>query len=187
MSDALTPATAPASASATASLGPAPAPRGPAGVLALLYPYLADDADPRRVPEADRAAALALAVHFRPSCLPPAVQDIAQAHYAAHLLAARALLAAGGGTTTTVTGATTGGAVKRWSEGTVTVEYTEPTAEKVSTGTAAAGSVASGSPFAAWKALADMCRVPGDALTGGVVPGRSAAAARGYALLTGWP
>lgn len=165
---------------------PAPLPpRSPADVLALLYPYLADAADPRHVPEADRGAALALAVHFRPSCLPLPVQDIAQAHYAAHLLTARAVLVASGGTTTTVTAGTEGGQVVEWAEGNVRLKLAEPQAAKSTTASTVSAATPV-DPWKAWQALAALCVAPGDALTGGVVPGQSAAASRGYALLTGW-
>lgn len=209
MSGALAPSPAAAGATATASLGavavppPAPSGYGPAGVLALLYPFLAAEADPRFVPEADRAAALALAVHFRPGCLPPAVQDIAQAHYAAHLLSARALLATGTaptasgsstGSTTTVTDAVPAGQIVRETEGQVTIEYSQGAPGTVKTGTiaqvtskgVARTTAAIADAYSSWFALASMCGDPGDALTGGVLPSPSAAKARGFALLTGW-
>ena len=167
-----------------------PARSTPAETFARLYPYPADAADPRFVPETDRAEILALAVHFRPSCLADPVQDIAQAHYAAHLLSARAALVSGGGTTgtTTTTGATTGGEVIEWSEGNATIRYAPPTAAKTTTSSAiaAAKNAQPVNAYAAWKALADLCPAPGDVVTGGVLPSPTAAKARGYALLTGW-
>ena len=209
MSGALAPLPAAAGATATASLAPVPvspspaAPHGPDAVLALLYPYLADADDPRHVPEADRAAALALAAHFRPGCLPPAVQDIAQAHYAAHLLSARALLATGTaptasgsstGTTTTVMDAVPAGQITELQEGSVTVRYGEGSAGTVKTGTiaqvtskgVARTTAAIADAYSSWLSLAQMCGDPGDALTGGVTPGPTAKASRAYALLTGW-
>ena len=208
MSGVLAPSPAAAGATATASLGAVAVLPGerdftPADVLLLLYPFLADADDPRFVPEADRAAALALAVHFRPGCLPSPVQDIAQAHYAAHLLSARALLATGTaptasgsstGTSTTVTDAVPAGQITRISEGQATIEYGEGAPGTVKTGTisqvtskgVARTTAAVSDPFSAWKMLSDMCGDPGDALTGGVLPSPSAAKARGFALLTGW-
>lgn len=157
----------------------------PADVLALLYPFLADAADPRFVPEPDRAAALALAANFRPACLVPAVQDIAQAHYAAHLLTARTALATGGGTTTTVTAGTEGGQVVEWAEGNVRLRLSEPQAAKTTTAATASGATPT-EPWKAWTALAALCPAPGDAVTGGTLPSPSASAGRAFTLLTGW-
>lgn len=208
MSGVLAPSPAAAGATATASLGAVAVLPGerdftPADVLLLLYPFLADADDPRFVPEADRAAALALAVHFRPGCLPSPVQDIAQAHYAAHLLSARALLATGTaptasgsstGTSTTVTDAVPAGQITELQEGSVTVRYGEGSAGSTKTATiaqvtskgVARTTAAIADAYSSWFALASMCGDPGDALTGGVTPGPSAAKARGFALLTGW-
>lgn len=181
----------------------APASPTAADVLALLYPFLADAADPRSVPEADRAAALALAANFRPACLVPAVQDIAQAHYAAHLLAARTLLTTGvtptssgasAGTTTTVQDAVPAGVVTQYREGNVEVQFSEGAAGSTKTATisqvtskgVARTTVAASDPYSAWFQLASLCGTPGDAVTGGTLPSPSASAGRAFTLLTGW-
>ena len=104
----------------------------PAAVLALLYPYLAAEADPRFAPETDRDVALTLAASFRPSCLPGDAQDVAQAHYAAHLLGIAYAGRQAAGSTTTVE-ALAGGQITEISEGSVSIKYAPPTAAKTTT------------------------------------------------------
>ena len=148
----------------------------PLAVLALLYPYLSNAEDPRFVTEEKCQEALALAVDFRPYCLPSGAKDIAQAHYAAHLLF---LASAAASSSSSSTGALPGGEIVEWQEGEVRVKYAPPTAAKTTTSTSAAQT----SPYAAWKAMADMCPAPVAANTGGT--GAGPAPRRGFALLTG--
>ena len=148
----------------------------PLAVLALLYPYLADAADPRFVAEEKRLEALALAVDFRPYCLPPVAQTVAQAHYAAHLLFLSNAATSGSSSST---GALPGGEILEWAEGDVRIRYAPATAAKTTSSTSASQV----SPYAAWKALADMCPAPVASNPGGT--GTGTAQRRGFALLTG--
>lgn len=108
----------------------------PATHLAMAYPALvaglADDV---------KTWALEVAVAYRPSCLSDERQNIAQAHYAAHLLQVRAEQMAAG------TGPGLAGPVIEESEGDVSVRYG-----------AAAADAGPSAPYASWKALSDICR-----------------------------
>lgn len=110
----------------------------PADHLAMAYPALVAG-----LAEDVTAWALAVAADYRPRCLSEERQNLAQAHYAAHLLTARAeqQAAAAGGAPS--------GPVIEQREGDVTLRY----------GAAAAGTPSPGpsAPYAAWKALSDLC------------------------------
>lgn len=150
----------------------------PLAVLALLYPYLSNADDPRFVAEEQRLGALALAVDFRPYCLPAGAKDIAQAHYAAHLLFLSFASASGSSSST---GALPGGEILEWAEGDVRIKYAPATAAKTTSSTSASQV----SPYAAWKAMADMCPAPVASNPGGTGTGSGVAPRRSFALLTG--
>lgn len=112
--------------------------------LAFRYPWFAREGDPRFVDAAARQAALDNAAAYRPGCLPAALADEAQAHYAAFLLQSIRDADAG---------APQGGLVKSEKEG--AVERTYMTAAEA--GEASAPNTA----FAAWDRLARLCRLGG--------------------------
>lgn len=148
----------------------------PAEILALLYPWYLDPSDPRHVPEPDRARVIALAAVQRPLCLTLPQQDLAQAFYAAHLLSGlqpAAQAAADGGPV-----AQTSGVLVREREGDVERQYALPSQVGGQLVSTASGQ----SPYAAWKALADLCRVVGK--DGTVLPGVGGAAIRRGAMIT---
>jgi hypothetical protein len=100
----------------------------PAEHLAMAYPALVAGL------AADvREWALTVAQDYRPRCLGEDRQNLAQAHYAAYLLSQRG-------------GSSDAGAVTRWKEGDVEITY----------GGSSSGDGPSG-PYAAWKAMNDVC------------------------------
>jgi hypothetical protein len=103
--------------------------------LAMAYPALVAGAE-----QPVQTWALSVAQAYRPRCLSEERQNLAQAHYAAYLLAQRAQEQA--------TGGSEAGAVTRWKEGDVEITYGE--------GASRADGAPSG-PYAAWKAMSDIC------------------------------
>lgn len=124
--------------------------------LAKAYPFLVDSADPRYVSEEVMAWAMAVAEGFRPQCLPEDQQNLAQAHYTAYLLAARVAAPSTFGTVSSGAGKSVAGPIIERQEGDTRVRYADG-------GSGSSGSSRSGAdtgpaaPYAAWRALAEMC------------------------------
>lgn len=118
------------------------------------YPFLFDGEDARYVPPAEMDMALAVAMDFRPACLTDDRQNQAQAHYAAYVAEFRARAKAAGlkGNVT----ATIAGPIIEKREGDTSVKYATSAA-------AASASVIKeqltgpGTPYAAWRALWEIC------------------------------
>ena len=142
-----------------------------------LYPYYADEADPRHVPYVDIEWAIAAALPWRPTCpaLTPEQQNEAQASYAASLLEYRALqaLVAGGGAGSTggSSSVATGAVIReRKREGDVEVEKQYSTSGSTSSSalnTAARNANAGPSAaYARWLSYWSICN-PADILVVG--------------------
>lgn len=106
----------------------------PAQHLAMAYPALVAGVAPDVI-----AWALLMAQDYRPGCLSPPRQDIAQAHYAAYLLARRAAEATSGGNGPS-------GAIIEEREGDLTTKYAH-----------GAGVEGPSSAYASWQALNNLC------------------------------
>jgi hypothetical protein len=114
----------------------------PAEHLAMAYPALVAG-----VPADVQAWALTVAQDYRPRCLGEDRQNLAQAHYAAHLLVQRAQAQ--------TTGGAVAGAITRWKEGDAELTY----------GGSGAETAGPSSPYAAWKAMNDVCVRAGAIIT----------------------
>jgi hypothetical protein len=164
-----------------------------------MYPFYADEADPRHVPYADVEWAMAAALPWKPGCaaLNADQQNEAQAHYAASLLEYKASQAVVGGTaggsSSTTTTVTTGPIErKRLREGDVETEYqyarggsTSSVAVNTAARNANAGPSAS---YARWLAYWSVCN-PTDIAVVGPPDGSTVEPVRRGGLITrrGWP
>ena len=132
-----------------------------------LYPYYADEADPRHVPYVDIEWAIAAALPWRPTCpaLTPEQQNEAQAHYSASLLEYRtmqALTASGGAGSSSSSDSVAAGALvrERKREGDVEVEKQYSTTGSSSSAVSLASRNANVGPSAAyarWLAAWAIC------------------------------
>lgn len=111
--------------------------------LGLFYPYLSDPADRRFVQPEQQAFALEAGVAFRPKCLSDDLQNQAQAHYAAYLLAARFATKAGTASRPSL--------VEQEQEGDVIIKYASGAAAQT------AASFGPQTPYDAYKTLARRC------------------------------
>lgn len=109
----------------------------PAEHLAMAYPGITTG-----LPAGVADWAMGLARYRSPACLPEDLQNLAQAHFAAYLLMVRKASEA----VVTDPSAPTGSIIEE-REGDVTVRYADP----------GASSGPGAGPYAAWKALNDIC------------------------------
>lgn len=142
----------------------------PAEIVALLYPWFTSASDPRFVIPEQREAIQLIAANFRPGCLPSALQDIAQAHYAAHLMGTLQ-----GRTTSSGSSGQSSGVIVREREGDVEVQYALPS----QVGGALTGTTVGQTSYAAWKALNDRCQATN-------ADGTPAVVVRRGAMITRW-
>ena len=132
----------------------------PEAILARLYPGFFREGGPAFVPADDRAFLMILAGAYRPACLTPTQQNLAQAYYAAHLLQgflAERRAETPGGVTTPVN--YTSGVILRQREGDKEIQYASP--KDLGGAVVADGSVSSKAPYELWKQLNDMCKLTG--------------------------
>ena len=146
--------------------------------MAFAYPFLLDPGDERYVADEVLDWALAVAVGFRPSCLPEELQNLAQAHYAAYLISARTAAPGVFGSVSNAASQQVAGPIVERQEGQLRVRYgTGGSGTAASNTTAVRGDPGPSAPYAAWAALAAMCGpVPGldpaasaEMPTGGIV------------------